>query len=85
MIDTINKRKLLKNLMAYDFMLTELGLYLNSHPDDNRALKMHNEMSEKSSELQKKYVKEYGPLVSKENSNTEKWEWIKGPWPWENQ
>ena len=84
MIDMINKRRLLKELMAYDFILTELGLYLNSHPTDQNALKMHSEVSQKSKNLRSRYVQTYGPLSSSENRSTEKWEWIEGPWPWEN-
>lgn len=85
MIDAVNRRKLKKELMAHDFVLTELGLYLNSHPDDQRALQMHCEIAGKAEELRRRFVKAYGPIVAAENKNSENWDWVKGPWPWENQ
>lgn len=84
MIDAINRRKLLKEIKALDFILTELNLYLNSHPNDCNALKMHKETADKAKCLNDKYVSMYGPLTARENNNSDKWEWICGPWPWEN-
>ena len=34
--------------------------------------------------LKYEYEKMFGPLTPSVNNNTETWEWIKGPWPWEN-
>ena len=79
------KRNLLKNMMSLDFILTELCLYLNSHPDDKRALLMHKEIREKAEDARKMYEKAYGPIVSNGNNSSETWEWVKGPWPWENR
>ena len=35
-----------------------------------------------------KYVAEYeasfGPITAMANSSCDSWEWIQGPWPWEN-
>ena len=84
MVDIINKRRLLKELMSYDFILNELNLYLNSHPLDKKALKMHSETTDKAEALRKRYAKEYGPLTAATNNNSESWDWICSPWPWEN-
>ena len=84
MMDAINRRKLLNELKSYEFILTELNLYLNSHPMDRNALKMHAEAADKAECLKKRYVQAYGPLTARGNTNPEKWEWINGPWPWEN-
>ena len=84
MIDLINKRRCLKELMSYDFILTELNLYLNSHPYDKNALKMHSEISDKAETLRKNFTNTFGPLTAANSKNSEKWEWIQGPWPWEN-
>ena len=84
MMDAINKKKLMKEIKAYDFILTELNLYLNSHPNDKRALKMQTEAADKAECLTKRYNQIYGPLTARNNADTENWNWIKGPWPWEN-
>lgn len=84
MIDNINRRKLMNELKSYDFILTELNLYLDSHPNDERALRMHREASEKAEVLKRKYTQVYGPLTAASNTNPNNWDWICGPWPWEN-
>lgn len=84
MADVINRRKLMRELSAYDFVLDELTLYLDSHPNDKNALKMFSQASQKAKELRMRYVQTYGPLTPSENRSDDTWEWIKGPWPWEN-
>lgn len=84
MLEKISRYKLLNELKSYDFILTELNLYLDSHPNDKKALKMHCEASEKAGNLRKQYTQSFGPLTAAGNNNSEKWDWICGPWPWEN-
>lgn len=84
MIDVIKRRKLLNELKSYDFILTELNLYLDSHPNDKNALQMHCEASKNAEALRNQYSSCYGPLTASSSDNTECWQWIKGPWPWEN-
>ena len=38
-----DRLELLKEIMAVDFSLVELNLYLDTHPLDQRALRLHNE------------------------------------------
>ena len=33
------RNTLLEQIMAYDFVLIDLGLYLNTHPSDRNALR----------------------------------------------
>ena len=84
MIDTISRKKLLKEIMQYDFVMTELTLFLDTHPENCEAIKMFYEMQEICNNLKKEYVRLFGPLTPSVRNNTEKWEWLKGPWPWEN-
>lgn len=76
-----NRDYLLKQIMSLNFAINDLALYLDTHPNDTCALKMHNEYSQKVSELSNKYQALYGPLTINSSSNT--WEWINSPWPWE--
>lgn len=84
MIDNIKRRNLLKELQSYDFVLTELNLYLNSHQNDKNALKMHCEISERATMLRNEFSQKYGALTASSSGNSECWQWVKGPWPWEN-
>lgn len=80
----INRERLelLKEIMAVDFSLLELNLYLDTHPMDQRALKLNNDYVMKHKLLNEKYEKEYEPLRHRFISECP-YEWIQDPWPWE--
>lgn len=84
MINNNAKRKLLREIKETDFVLTELNLFLDTHPDHSEALKMYSAYEKKSKKLKAEYTRLYGPLTPSVNDNTTTWEWIQGPWPWEN-
>ena len=75
------KDELLKEIQGLYFAITELSLYLNTHPTDEKALGMHKEYSNKLNELKEIYQKVFGPLTIYYPSN--KWKWLNNPWPWE--
>ena len=76
-----SKKKLLKEIMALNFAINDLALYLDTHPNDTTAIRMHCEYSEKQIALTEEYQKLYGPLTINFTSNS--WDWIDEPWPWE--
>lgn len=78
--DKIREQMLMK-IKELNFAIIELGLYLDTHPEDQRALCMHKEYCKKLKDLQDKYQKIYGPLTIYFPCN--KWRWLEGPWPWE--
>ena len=78
------RETLLKEIQQTDFVLQELNLFLDTHPNQKDALKMFEKYEKKSAELVEEYEKFFGSLTPKVNGNTESWQWICGPWPWEN-
>lgn len=79
--DNKSKQDLLREIMSLNFAINDLVLYLDTHPNDSRAIRMHGEYSEKLMKLSEKYQKLYGPLTVNFVSDT--WDWIDQPWPWE--
>jgi spore coat protein JB len=79
--------KMLMELMAADFTAIDLGLYLNTHPCDQRALSLYRNCALKAKMLRECYEKMYGPLTHMSPHSTEgcKWRWIEEPWPWEHK
>ena len=61
--------------------IIELGLYLDTHPDDKKALCLHRKYCKEYRELTDKYQKVYGPLTIQFPCN--KWRWLEEPWPGE--
>lgn len=73
----------LGELMALDFMIKELNLYLDTHPDDSDAFSLLQSVIKLSEEGREKYVRMYGPISLNDLKNCSKYVWLKGPWPWE--
>ncbi len=73
----------LGKIMAVDFVVKELNLYLDTHNDDAGAFAYRKEMIALSKELKKDYVKAYGPVTLSDLDKSDSYDWLKGPWPWE--
>ena len=72
---------MLERIKCLNFAIIELGLYLDTHPDDEKALCLHRKYCKEYRELTDKYQKVYGPLTIQFPCN--KWRWLEEPWPWE--
>jgi spore coat protein JB len=72
----------LAELMALDFAVDELGLYLTTHPDDKEVLDMFYSYSELLRQGRDKYEKMYGPLFQTDYSENG-YAWLSNPWPWD--
>lgn len=77
----MRRQEMIDQIKSLDFAIIELGLYLDTHPDDQRALCMHREYCKQVKDLKDKYQKMYGPLTIFYPCN--KWRWLEEPWPWE--
>ena len=72
---------MLERIKCLNFAIIELGLYLDTHPDDEKALCLHRKYCKEYRELTDKYQKVYAPLTIQFPCN--KWRWLEEPWPWE--
>ena len=79
--DNCEREKMLMEIRELGFSVVELGLYLDTHPEDQRALCLHRKYVKELKELKDKYQKVYGPLSIYYPCN--KWRWLEEPWPWE--
>ena len=73
----------LVELMALDFAIDELGLYLTTHADDQEALQLYWSYIRLAKEGREKYRKLYGPLQQTDLTPEDGFAWLKDPWPWE--
>lgn len=75
---------LLEEIQAIDFVIVELNLYLDTHPQDLEAIKQFNEMTLKSMELKQHFEQQFGPLMNFGRSfSGYPWSWNETPWPWQ--
>ena len=76
------REDMLIDISALDFMLTDLNLYLDTHPCDVNALMLFNNINAQSKMYRKEFNESFGPLTPGSTSNCN-WNWIDNPWPWD--
>ena len=81
--EDMRQEEMLCKIKEYQFSIIELGLYLDTHPEDEKALCLHRHYTNVLKELMDKYQKVYGPLTI--NYPCNKWRWLEMPWPWERR
>lgn len=71
------------NVMCYTQAINDMNLYLDVHPEDNRALKYLEELIKEEKHAKKEYIESYGPLNVCDTKG-DKFEWLDSPWPWDD-
>lgn len=75
---------LLEELQAVDFVLVELTLYLDTHPEDLQAIEQFNQFAKVRKQLAKQFETQFGPLLQFGRSYSRyPWDWKEAPWPWQ--
>lgn len=77
-INCCERDEMLQQIRCYDFAINELALYLDTHPEDDKALCLHRKYAKEAKELKDKFQKVYGPLTI--NYPCNKWRWLEEPW-----
>ena len=70
-------------LMALDFAVVELGLYLDTHKEDQEAFALYQKYVALYQEGKAKYEKLYGPLTQTTAAQSSSYNWLENPWPWD--
>lgn len=67
----------------FKFAMQEIGLYLDTHPDDFAAMeqfKMYEDLCRKEGAL---YREQYGPIQRDRFDYEKQFSWSNDPWPWD--
>lgn len=76
--------ELLGRLQELDFVLLELNLYLDTHPNDLQAIEQFNQLTRDRMQVAHHFQLLYGPLQNFGHAYSKyPWEWSKAPWPWQ--
>jgi spore coat protein JB len=77
--------KMTRELQELEFAALEMNLYLDTHPNDDLALRTFNSLVPRIDAARKACEAARGPIFNYGQSSTSKmpWQWIEDPWPWE--
>ena len=72
----------LTELQALEFVVLELGTYLDTHPDDNEAFSLFKQFTAMERAARANYEAKFGPLTRETATSSDSYTWLKDPWPW---
>ncbi len=72
----------LTELQALSFVVQELGLYLDTHPDDAEAFGLYQKYAALEQEAKTAFTAEQGPLFQTDMVCSKTFDWTQDPWPW---
>ena len=85
LIANSEREDMLMQIQEYTFATIDLGLYLDTNPNDKKVLFLFNEYLKNKKNLVNMYEEKYGPLTLDSNDQNNNWLWDNSPWPWEVQ
>jgi spore coat protein JB len=79
------KDEMMKQIRELTFAAVDLNLYLDNHPENQKAVCDYNIFTERLMEFKKAYEMNHGSLTNFGHSPSHyPWTWINEPWPWES-
>lgn len=75
----------LVELQALEFVVLELGTYLDTHPDDTEAFELFKQYAAMERSAKAAYEERFGPLTRDSAASGDSFTWLKDPWPWNYQ
>ncbi len=82
-VNTPEACRLREEMMSLYFVMVELELYLDAHPNCTEALKRYRCTVAEFEEVLARYEEVFGPILARNSDCENEWRWVKTPWPWE--
>lgn len=83
MSNQMSREQLMQWLNMVSFAVVDIMLYLDTHPEDEEALKYFNYYAEQRKAALHAYAEKYGPLTIDTARPGNYWDWSDVPLPWE--
>ena len=78
-----DKQKALMRVQTYGFALDEAVLFLDTHPDNKDALDYYHKALSEYENAVGNFISNFGPLDITQVKSHDKWTWVEGCMPWE--
>lgn len=80
-----SRQQLLQYIDEVSFALIEIGLYLDTHPRDEIAIRWFNKYSDERCNALKLYAQKFEPITMNCANYNSVYEWATTKWPWEGE
>lgn len=77
------QQNMMRRLQVQSFAIDDIKLYLDTHPDDKKALAYYNKYCHLQEQTMAQYVERFGPINVMQVESDDRWTWVDTPWPWE--
>lgn len=77
----MNCNDLMRAIMEADFVATDLKLYLDTHPDDSRAMELYREAVRQYKACKATFEDTFYPLNATAAGRDGEWDWLDGTFP----
>lgn len=84
-MNNYDRKQLMCMIQQYCFAVVDIGLFLNTHPDNCEALALYHKYNTAYQECMKQYANNYGPITNHDVNSDNYWTWVNDPWPWEGE
>lgn len=80
-----DREHLLMDIGIAGFVVTDLVLYLDTHPYDRNAMEYFNHYNRIKHQMEKEFSQKYYPLNIGMAESNKAWRWGAAPLPWEGE
>ena len=81
--NSMSCEQMLTKISELEFTLTDLNLYLDTHPNNQEALDMFTKLSASLKSLKYDYAQRCRALCVNDVPNTAPFQWASTKWPWQ--
>lgn len=84
-MNKMNQQQLLHFITEVSFALDDIALYMDTHPRCHEALSVYENYKNMREQAVKDYTTLYGPLNRYQVNDSNYFDWVNKPWPWERE
>ncbi len=77
------QQEMLLEVQKLQFVVLDMALFLDTHPNDPVALYRHKMYTEQLAKVKSEYEMQFGPMTIFGHEFGDNWRYINSPWPWE--
>lgn len=83
--DSLSQNELMNLINELSFAVTDLNLFLDTHPNDEEALKTFTILAATLKSYKHDYAQKFGTLYATDSSDKTPFEWVgaDNKWPWQ--